>query len=114
MDLGVMAIKGAQHIRQSFSITGTSLSDGLVSYLRQLLGESYPSVEMQLVHSAAPDDLAMIFFYGFRYGQGPILSKWSQTVWYAYKMIFFICIIPKRKRRKTPNNSWLGFVAYQP
>ena len=34
-------------------MTGVSLSDGLMSYPGHLVGESYPSAEMQLVHSTA-------------------------------------------------------------
>ena len=41
------------HISQSSSITKASLSDCLESYLGHLLGETYPSAEMQLVYSAA-------------------------------------------------------------
>ena len=43
-------------IPQSFSITGASLSEFLVSYPRYSLGESYPSVEMQSVYSTTPAD----------------------------------------------------------
>ena len=47
-------------IAQSFSITGTSLSDCLVSYAGHLLGETYLSAEKQSVYLIAPDDLARI------------------------------------------------------
>ena len=50
--------KRVHPISQSSSFTGTSLSDFSVSYLGQSLGESYPSVEMQLVYSAATADWA--------------------------------------------------------
>ena len=43
-------------IPQNSSITGTSQSDCLVSYLEHLLEESYHSAEMQLVYSTAPAD----------------------------------------------------------
>ena len=49
------------HIPQSSSITGASLSDCFVSYLRHALEESYPSVEMQSVYSTASTDWARIF-----------------------------------------------------
>ena len=44
------------HIPQSFSITGASPSDCLVSYPGHSLRESYLSAVMQLVYSAAPAD----------------------------------------------------------
>ena len=43
--------EGVLDIPQSSSITGTSLSDCLVSYLGHPLGESYPSAEKQSVYS---------------------------------------------------------------
>ena len=48
--------EGVLRIPQSLSITGTSPSDCLVSYPRHTWGEesSYPSAEVQLVHSTAP------------------------------------------------------------
>ena len=51
------------HIPQSFSITGTSPSDCLVSYLGHSLlgGGSYPSAEVQSVYSTAPTDWATRF-----------------------------------------------------
>ena len=49
---GVMVMKEALHIPQS-SRTGALPSDGLMSYLGHLLGEYYPSAEMQLVYSTA-------------------------------------------------------------
>ena len=45
-------------IPQSSSITEASPSDCLMSYLGHLLGESYPSAEMQLVYSTAPANWA--------------------------------------------------------
>ena len=50
--------EGVLHISQSSSITGTSLSNYLVSYLGHSLGRPYPSAEMQSVYSTAPADLA--------------------------------------------------------
>ena len=50
--------KGVFRIPQSFSITGASPSDCLVSYLGYSLAESYPSVEMRSVYSADPADWA--------------------------------------------------------
>ena len=43
---------------QSFSITGASSSDCLVSYLGHSLEKSYSSAEMQSVYSAVPADWA--------------------------------------------------------
>ena len=51
--------KEVLHIPQNSSITGTSPSDCLVSYLGHSLGRSYPSAEVQSVYSAAPTDLAI-------------------------------------------------------
>ena len=49
--------EGVLRIPQSSSITGTSPSDCLVSYLGHLLREgSYPSAEMQSMYSTAPVD----------------------------------------------------------
>ena len=48
--------KGVLYIPQSSSITGTSLSDCLESYLGYSLGESYPFEEKQLVYSTALAD----------------------------------------------------------
>ena len=47
--------EGVLYILQSSSITGTSPSDYLVSYIRTLVGggASYPSAEMLSVYSAA-------------------------------------------------------------
>ena len=45
--------EGVHHIPQSSSITGNTLSDCLVSYPVHLLGESYPSAEIQSVFSTA-------------------------------------------------------------
>ena len=45
-------------IPQSSSITGTSPSDCLVSYLVHLLGEFYLSAEKQPVYSTTPADWA--------------------------------------------------------
>ena len=46
--------EGVLCIPQSFSITGTSPSDCLVSYLGYSLEGSYPSAEKQSVDSTAP------------------------------------------------------------
>ena len=55
-----MAIKGVLHIPQ-ISKAGTSLSDGLMSYLgHSLEKESYSSAEMQSVYSTAPADWTII------------------------------------------------------
>ena len=43
--------KEVLHIPQSSSITGASLSDGLVSYIEHSLGEPFSSAEMQSVYS---------------------------------------------------------------
>ena len=49
------------HIPQSLIITGTSLSNCLMSYPGHSLerGVSYPSAEVQLMHSTAPADWAI-------------------------------------------------------
>ena len=52
VDLGVMATKGIHSILQS-SKTRASPSDCLLLYLGHLFGESYPSAEMQSVHSTS-------------------------------------------------------------
>ena len=52
--------KEVLHIPQSFSITGTSLSDCLVSYPGHSLVRSYLSAEKQTVYSIAPADWATI------------------------------------------------------
>ena len=49
-------IKGVLCIPQSSSITGTSPSDCLVSYPEHLLGESYPSTEVQYMYFTALAD----------------------------------------------------------
>ena len=51
--------EGVLRIPQSPSITGTSPSDCLVSYLGYLFGGSYPSAEVQSVYSTAPANLAI-------------------------------------------------------
>ena len=51
--------EGVLCIPQSSSITGTSLSNCLVSYSGHSLGESYPSAE-QWVYSTAPANMAII------------------------------------------------------
>ena len=50
--------EGVLRIPQSPSITGTSPSDCLVSYLGHSLGGSYPSAELQSVYSTAPANWA--------------------------------------------------------
>ena len=54
----VMAIKGVFRISQSFSNTGASPSDYLVSLPGHSLGESYSFAEVQSVYSPAPADCA--------------------------------------------------------
>ena len=46
--------EGVLCIPQSANITGASPSDCLMSYPGHSLGESYPSVEIQLLYSTAP------------------------------------------------------------
>ena len=60
--------KGVLHIPQSCNINEASSSDCLVSYPGHLLGESYPSAEMQSVYSTAPANWAMDFL-GWSTGQ---------------------------------------------
>ena len=50
--------EGVLHIPQSSSITEASPFGCLVSYPGHLLGQSYPSAEMQSLYSAAPADWA--------------------------------------------------------
>ena len=54
--------EGVLHIPKGSCITGTSLSDCLVSYLGHSLGGSYPSAEVQSVYSRAPADWAKVQF----------------------------------------------------
>ena len=57
---GSSVIEGVLHISQSPSITGTSPSDCLVSYLGHSLRRgSYPSAEVHSVYSAAPANWAI-------------------------------------------------------
>ena len=57
--------EGVLRIPESSSISGTSPSDCLVSYLgHSLRGGSYPSAEKQSVYSTAPDDWAMKITFG--------------------------------------------------
>ena len=60
VDLGAMAIKEVLRIPQSFSITGASSPDCLVSYPGHSLGKFYPSVEKQSGYSATPVDWARL------------------------------------------------------
>ena len=53
-----MAMKRYSTFLQS-SRTGASSSDSLISYPEHLLGEYYPSAEMQSVQSAAPVNWAV-------------------------------------------------------
>ena len=61
---GTDGIEEVPHIPQSSSITGTSPSDCLVSYLGDSLGMgSNPSAEVQSVYSTAPADWAKIVLF---------------------------------------------------
>ena len=52
--------EGVSHIPQSYSISGTSPSDCLVSYPGHSFGGgSYPTAEVQSVYSTAPADWAI-------------------------------------------------------
>ena len=64
---------------QSFSITGVSPSNGLMSYPGHSLmgGGSYPSVEMQSVYSTAPDDKAPGHSWGLGGGSYPSVEMQS-------------------------------------
>ena len=53
---------GVFRVSKSFSITGTSPSDCLVSYIRTLVERVLLSVEMQSVYSTAPADRAISFY----------------------------------------------------
>ena len=57
--------KEVLHIPQSFSISGASPSNCLVSYSGHFLGESYPSAGMLSVYSAAPADWARVNIYNW-------------------------------------------------
>ena len=57
--LGNADNEGVLCISKSSSITGTSLSDCLVSYPGHSLEESYPSIDKQSVYSTAPADWTM-------------------------------------------------------
>ena len=46
--------EGVLRISQSFSITGASPSDGLISYIGHLLGEYYISAESKSLYSITP------------------------------------------------------------
>ena len=53
-ELGSDSNKGILRIPQSSSITGTSPSNCLVSYLGHSFGGTYPSAEKQSLYSIAP------------------------------------------------------------
>ena len=81
--------EGVLYILQSSCITGASPSDCLASYPGNLLRESYPSVEMQLVYSAAPTDWAkhslwqaardIGFYMKIKQGSSCVLNKMEQS-----------------------------------
>ena len=52
--------EGVLHIPQNSSITGTTLSDYLVSYPGHSMEGSCPSAEMHLAYSTAPANLAIV------------------------------------------------------
>ena len=54
--LGSNGNEGTLRILQNSSITGASLSDCLISYPGDLMGELYPSAEIQSVYSTTPAD----------------------------------------------------------
>ena len=58
VDLGVMAMKGYYAFPKATALLKPQPSNCLVSYPGHLLGESYPSAEMQSVYSAVPADWA--------------------------------------------------------
>ena len=53
--------QGVLRLPQSSSITGSSPSDCLVSYLGHSLGGPYPSAEVQLLYSTDPSDWAVTY-----------------------------------------------------
>ena len=66
-------------IPQISSITGTSPSDCLVSYLGHLLGEgSYPSAEKQSVNSTAKADWATLSLFFYKNVLATVLSSLPQ------------------------------------
>ena len=62
VDLGAMAIKKGLSIPQSFSITGASPSDCLMSYPGHSLSGGYSSAEVQSLYSTALADWAIRLF----------------------------------------------------
>ena len=80
---GNIGNEGVLHIPQSSSITGTSPSDCLVSYIQDThcgCG-SYPSAEKQSVYSTAPADWAIHFFKTFSLALGEC-SQHTNYNWY--------------------------------
>ena len=78
VDLGMMAMKGYSTL--SFSITGASPSDCLVSYPGDVFGESYPSAAMQSEYFTAPSDCANLewlqLYFPFVYFNIDYLVNW--------------------------------------
>ena len=58
--------EGVLRISQSSSITGALLSDCLMSFQGQTLGESYPTAEMQSPYFIAPADWAKVVLSSLR------------------------------------------------
>ena len=77
VDLGVMAIKMILCIPQSSRFTEGSPWDCLLSYQEHSLGESYSSIESQLVYSTAPAD----WVTDTRCGEGSYPSSEMQWVY---------------------------------
>ena len=101
---GYVTNKGVLRIPQSSSITGTSPSDGLVSYSEHSLG-GYPSIEMQSEYSTAQADWAMILEehedFSKRNPTAEISSKKKNMVSLPWKILW---VILKMDIRETPRN----------
>ena len=81
-------------------ITEASPSDCLVSYLEHVLGESYPSKEMQSVYSTALGDWAICV-----YTQLDIKTFLFQTIQFSISTLFFCLQIVKCTTCSISNNS---------
>ena len=92
--------EGVLRIPQSFSITGTSPSDCLMSYLGHSLGEgSIPSAEVQSVYSTALADWSKCVY---KYEWCNCDRRWKWTRRHVFKswtrlIAFHIALIPLGK-----------------
>ena len=107
VNLGAIVMKGVLHIPQSSSITGTSPSDCLESYLGySLVGESYPFAEIQSIYSTATADWAnqdkCSYSESVISGQIIIVKPWVCFVLWWVSILLAACIInnPKSSYQK--------------